>query len=74
MNLLASGCSRSTRRGRLGMAQVRWPTANVPEVMHAGTALRALIREYLFHLALPGMRRISREREREPPVRHGTRQ
>ncbi len=33
---------------QLGMAQVRWPTANVPEVMHAETALRALIREYLF--------------------------
>ena len=33
---------------QLGMAQVRWPTANVPEVMHAETTLRALIREYLF--------------------------
>ena len=33
---------------QLGLAQVRWPTANLPEVMHAETALRALIREYLF--------------------------
>jgi F-type H+-transporting ATPase subunit gamma len=31
-----------------GLAQVRWPTANPPEVMHRGTTLRALIREYLF--------------------------
>jgi F-type H+-transporting ATPase subunit gamma len=33
---------------QLGMAQVRWPTASLPEVMHARTALRALVREYLF--------------------------
>ena len=32
-----------------GLAKIRWPTANLPEVMGAGTAtLRALIREYLF--------------------------
>jgi F-type H+-transporting ATPase subunit gamma len=32
-----------------GLAKVRWPTANLPEVMGSGTAtLRALIREYLF--------------------------
>jgi F-type H+-transporting ATPase subunit gamma len=32
-----------------GLAEVRWPTANRPEVMSGGTAtLRALIREYLF--------------------------
>jgi F-type H+-transporting ATPase subunit gamma len=32
-----------------GLAQVHWPTKNVPEVMGRGTAtLRALIREYLF--------------------------
>ena len=32
-----------------GLANVRWPTANLPEVMGVGTAtLRALIREYLF--------------------------
>ena len=32
-----------------GLAQVRWPTRNLPEVMCGGTAtLRALIREYLF--------------------------
>jgi F-type H+-transporting ATPase subunit gamma len=32
-----------------GLAQVRWPTGNLPEVMGGGTAtLRALIREYLF--------------------------
>jgi F-type H+-transporting ATPase subunit gamma len=31
------------------LAKVRWPTANVPEVMGTGTTtLRALIREYLF--------------------------
>jgi F-type H+-transporting ATPase subunit gamma len=33
---------------QLGMAQVRWPTGNLPEVMHPGTTLRALVREYLF--------------------------
>jgi len=32
-----------------GLAKVRWPTGNLPEVMQGGTAaLRALIREYLF--------------------------
>jgi F-type H+-transporting ATPase subunit gamma len=32
-----------------GLARVRWPTANLPEVMGSGTGtLRALIREYLF--------------------------
>jgi F-type H+-transporting ATPase subunit gamma len=32
-----------------GLAQVRWPTGNLPEVMCGGTTtLRALIREYLF--------------------------
>jgi F-type H+-transporting ATPase subunit gamma len=32
-----------------GLAKVRWPTGNLPEVMRSGTAtLRALIREYLF--------------------------
>jgi F-type H+-transporting ATPase subunit gamma len=32
-----------------GLAQVRWPTGNLPEVLCGGTAtLRALIREYLF--------------------------
>ena len=32
-----------------GLAKVRWPTENLPEVMGGGTAtLRALIREYLF--------------------------
>ena len=32
-----------------GLAKVRWPTGNLPEVMRGGTAtLRALIREYLF--------------------------
>ena len=31
------------------LAKVRWPTANLPEIMGGGTAtLRALIREYLF--------------------------
>jgi F-type H+-transporting ATPase subunit gamma len=34
---------------RQGLAKVRWPTANLPEIMGAGAAtLRALIREYLF--------------------------
>jgi F-type H+-transporting ATPase subunit gamma len=32
-----------------GLAKVRWPTANLPQVMGGGSAtLRALIREYLF--------------------------
>jgi F-type H+-transporting ATPase subunit gamma len=32
-----------------GLAEVRWPTGTLPEVMcGAGTTLRALIREYLF--------------------------
>jgi len=32
-----------------GLAKIRWPTANPPEVMGGGSAsLRALIREYLF--------------------------
>jgi F-type H+-transporting ATPase subunit gamma len=32
-----------------GLAKVRWPTGNLPEVMSGGTAtLRALVREYLF--------------------------
>ena len=32
-----------------GLAKVRWPTGNLPEIMCGGTAtLRALIREYLF--------------------------
>jgi F-type H+-transporting ATPase subunit gamma len=32
-----------------GVAKVRWPTSNLPEVMGGGTAaLRTLIREYLF--------------------------
>jgi F-type H+-transporting ATPase subunit gamma len=32
-----------------GLAEVRWPTASLPEVMGGGTAtLRALLREYLF--------------------------
>jgi len=32
-----------------GMAEVRWPTKNLPEIMGGGTrSLRALIREYLF--------------------------
>ena len=32
-----------------GLANVRWPTRTLPEVMCGGTAtLRALIREYLF--------------------------
>jgi F-type H+-transporting ATPase subunit gamma len=32
-----------------GLAQVRWPAGNLPEVMGGGTTtLRALIREYLF--------------------------
>jgi F-type H+-transporting ATPase subunit gamma len=36
-------------RWQQGLAKVRWPTANLPEVMGGGSAtLRALIREYLF--------------------------
>jgi F-type H+-transporting ATPase subunit gamma len=34
---------------RLSLAKVRWPTANLPEVIGGGTVtLRALVREYLF--------------------------
>src|SRR5580658_30672 len=33
---------------QLGLSQVRWPTRNLPEVMHPATTLRALVREYLF--------------------------
>ena len=34
---------------RQGLANIHWPTANLPEVMGGGiTTLRALIREYLF--------------------------
>jgi F-type H+-transporting ATPase subunit gamma len=34
---------------RQGLAKVRWPTTNLPEIMGTGAAtLRALIREYLF--------------------------
>ena len=37
------------RTGDASWPNVRWPTANLPEVMGGGTAtLRALIREYLF--------------------------
>jgi len=44
---------------RLKLAGLPWPTGNLPEVMGETTAtMRALIREYLFHLSLPGMRRI----------------
>ncbi len=36
-------------RWQQGVAKVRWPTANLPQVMGGGSAtLRALIREYLF--------------------------
>ena len=36
-------------RWQQGLAKIRWPTANLPEVMGGGVAtLRALIREYLF--------------------------
>jgi F-type H+-transporting ATPase subunit gamma len=36
-------------RWQQGLAKVRWPTANLPQVMGGGSAtLRALIREYLF--------------------------
>ena len=34
---------------QLGLAKVRWPTGNLPEIMHGSTAtLRVLIGEYLF--------------------------
>ena len=36
-------------RWQQGLAKVRWPTANLPQVMGGGSAtLRALIRQYLF--------------------------
>ncbi len=37
------------RNWQQGLAAIRWPTCNLPQVMDGGTAaLRALIREYLF--------------------------
>ncbi|MGD0958437.1 MAG: F0F1 ATP synthase subunit gamma [Methylomonas sp.] len=33
---------------RQNLANIRWPTNNIPEVMHGAETLRALIREYLF--------------------------
>jgi F-type H+-transporting ATPase subunit gamma len=37
------------RQWQQGLAAIRWPTGNLPQVMDGGTtALRALIREYLF--------------------------
>lgn len=35
-------------RWQQGLAKVRWPTGNLPEVMRGGETLRALIGEYLF--------------------------
>ncbi len=53
---------------RRTLAELPWPTGNLPELVGGDTeTLRALIREYLFRLAVSGVRRISREREREPP-------
>ena len=44
-----SGCCRWTKHWRRKLAELPWPTGNLPEVMGGGTAtLRALIREYLF--------------------------
>jgi F-type H+-transporting ATPase subunit gamma len=37
------------RQWQQGLAAIRWPTGNLPQVIDGGTtALRALIREYLF--------------------------
>ena len=44
-----SDCCRWTTHWRRKLAELPWPTRNLPEVMGGGTAtLRALIREYLF--------------------------
>ena len=49
MSPSVSDCCRSTRNWRRKLAELPWPTGNLPEVMGGGTAtLRALIREYLF--------------------------
>ena len=57
-----------------GLAQVRWPAGNLPEVMGGGTTTLARAHPRIsFHLALPRVRRIPREREREPPGGHATR-
>jgi len=70
----ASGYCHSNAPWQQGLAKVSWPTMLLPEVMGSGTVtLRALIREYLFHLALSGVRRIPRERKRKPPGCDGTR-
>ena len=57
-----------------GLAKVPWPTKSLPEVLggERRNAARAHPR-ISFHLALPGVRRIPREREREPPGGDGTR-
>ena len=53
---------------RRELAELPWPTKNLPEITGGDTeTLRALIREYLFVSLFPGVRRIPREREREPP-------
>ena len=57
-----------------GLAKIRWPTANPPEVMGGGSA--ALPRpnpRISFHLALPGLRRIPGQRKRKPPSGNGPR-
>ena len=56
------------------LAKLRWPTANLPEVMGGGTAtLRALIREYLFISLFRACAEIAGKRECEPSGGNGTR-
>jgi len=50
-----------------GLAKVPWPSGNLPEVMGGGTATLRTHPRVSLHLTLPCVRRISREREREPP-------
>ena len=61
-------------RWRRTLAERPWPTRSVPEVMGGGTADPAGADPRIpVRVALPGMRRIPREREREPPGGHATR-
>jgi F-type H+-transporting ATPase subunit gamma len=53
--------------------QSPWPTKTLPEVMGKGTTTARTHPRIPFHLALPGLRRLPREREREPLGGDGTR-
>jgi len=56
-----------------GLAKVRWPTGNLPEVIGGGMRTLRACPRISFHLAIPGLRRVLGQREREPPSGDGTR-